>query len=205
MLQCHKPGPRHLNPCRLPESRLAGLPWALVSPQASSSWALLSEAHSPWQKLRNSQDKPCLLWNRALSRAPILCSSFCFPLTKKKILSGFFFLNEWGEYIWFHWVFPRLCCFCTSPVLTPNFSPPATISPALRRIFVCIFGCVPLLPCGMRVFLMYPLMSRYQCMLIITKADVSRYSYSRVNIHKPIDGSGFPHMPTWSGSLQQGG
>lgn len=131
---------------------------------------------------------------------------FLLPTDKeKKILSGLFFLNEWGEYIWFHWVFPRLCCFCTSPVLTPNFSPPATISPALRRIFVCIFGCVPLLPCGMRVFLMYPLMSRYQCMLIITKADVSRYSYSRVNIHKPIDGSGFPHMPTWSGSLQQGG
>lgn len=72
------------------------------------------------------------------------------------------------------------------PVWIPNFSPPVTIPPAIYHIFMCIFGCMPLSPRGVQVFLMYRLTSRHLYMLIITKADVLKYSSSRVNIHKPL-------------------
>lgn len=75
--------------------------------------------------------------------------------------------------------------FATLPVITSNFSFPDTILQHIPNFYVYLWLSTPLFTCC-ACFLMYPLNSRHLYMLIITKADLLKYSYSRVNIHKPL-------------------
>ena len=107
------------------------------------------------------------------------CYSLWSLLTKKLLsifLSGFFFLRDQGGCSLFHGFFFVLSYFC-HPL-------PDTIPPASHQSFMCIFSCVPHVSHGLHVFLMYPLTSRHLYMLITIKADVLKYSCSRVNVHK---------------------
>lgn len=94
------------------------------------------------------------------------------------------FVRGRGGYIWFHWA---LICFGlflqlpapspASALLTPCF--PSHTSSYASLAWHPSFHMA-------HTFLMYPLPSRHLHMLIITKADVLKYPYSRANIHKPL-------------------
>lgn len=180
----HQPG--RLSPSGLSEGLLAGLPWTSVPPQCP-----LSILPGPCYlkpiflgRLGSSQDKP-LLWDGAFHPAkPILLFLFLLPTDKKNsfsFLDSFSLVGRLGIFDFVEFFF--VLCVFAKPSSTANFSPPDTTS---HCIFMCILGCAPLFPCGVHVFLMYPVTSRHLHMLIISKADVLTYPCSRGNVHKRL-------------------
>ena len=111
------------------------------------------------------------------------------------------FVREWGGYIWFHWA---LICFGML-LQTPAPSPAsALLTPRFQHH---TFSCASLAwhPSFHMVhtFLMYPLPSRHLHMLIITKADVLKYPYSRANIHKPFWDSWWVQVSTYASLVRE--
>lgn len=106
VLWCHQPGPGPLNPCGLPESRLASPPWTSVPrPQAKLSlglvvWSTLSLIET--RKLLGQTSAPGQAF--PLCRGPILLFSLLPTDQKISFHFSFWVIFSYG-YISFHWVF----------------------------------------------------------------------------------------------------